>query len=104
MKRLALFLILTAFLFGISGGGSGPSHAKLQFRASPPAGSQAFICPPFDDVSGNWDSVDQPSLLPGSFALSLEPSWQSLIFLQHLSPITQKYFFWEGLGCGGLPS
>jgi hypothetical protein len=104
MKRLASFLILTAFFLGISGARIGRPDVKLEICASHQGYPQFCIYLPCDDSSGKSDGVEQPLTPPGNFVFLLEPSGNSFLPLNCPSPASPSYYGWLGLGCGGLPS
>jgi hypothetical protein len=104
MKRLVPLLILAAFLLGISGGGIGRNHVNLQICACPQSCPQFSNYFPFDDLSGKWDTADQPLSPLTHVVFFPEPSRKNLLPWNRLRPISSKYFCWQGLGCGGLPS
>jgi hypothetical protein len=104
MKRLVPFLILAAFILGISSGGVSRSHVKLKIRTYPQSCLQFSQYLPFDDVSGTWDTADQSLLLSGDLVSALRPSSNNLFYWNRPRPIFSNGLSWQGLGCGGLPS
>ncbi|MEJ2673063.1 MAG: hypothetical protein P8168_12865 [Deltaproteobacteria bacterium] len=104
MKRLVPFLILAAFILGISSGGVSRSHVTLKIRTYPQGCLQFSQYLPFDDVSGNWDTADQTLLLSGDLVSSLKPASNNLFTWNRPCPISSTDLSWQGLGCGGLPS
>jgi hypothetical protein len=105
MKRLAPFLILAAFFFGIAGGKGNHLPANLQVRASTPDDGPQLSLYLADEESSNKLDVDEQALTPPSKYVSfLEPSRKSYPPLSEFRPASSRHYYWLGLGCGGLPS
>jgi len=104
MKRLLPFLVLAAFLLGISGGGVGRSYATLKICTSHQSSPRLLVFLPCDDASGNWDAANQPFSLPGNLVDTPKPSYPDFLLEKWTGQISPKHYAWQGLGCGGLPS
>ncbi len=105
MKRLAPFLILAAFFFGIAGGMFNQLPADLQVRASTPDDGPQFSIYLTDDESSIKLEVDgQPLTPPYDQIAFLEPSRKSFPPFSQSPPSSPRHYWWLGQGCGGLPS
>ena len=104
MKRLIPFLILAAFLLGVSGNGVCRSYVTVKIRSchhSHPYLAQYLPC---EEGSGEWNAADQSASLPGSSIYTFKPSRHDLLPWECLVLTTGEHYTSPGLGCGGLPS
>jgi hypothetical protein len=104
MKRLLPFLILAAFLLGITGGKVSRLYVRLQIHACAPDCPQFSIYIPSGEPSKKLDVAEQPLTPPCDLVSFLELSRKSLPPWPAFSPALPKHYCWLGLGCGGLPS
>jgi hypothetical protein len=104
MKRLVPFLILAAFILGISGARVGRPHVKLKIRACIQSSPQSPIYLLSDDLSDQWDGSGKLSSSSSNFVFLNNPNWQNSPPCDVPRPTSPKHYSWLGLGCGGLPS
>jgi hypothetical protein len=104
MKRLVPFLILAAFILGISGVRVGRPHVKLKIRACTQSCPQSSIYLVSDDLSDQWDGSGELSSSSSNFVFFINPNWKNLPPGDLPTPTSPKHYSWLGLGCGGLPS
>jgi hypothetical protein len=104
MKRLVPFLVIVAFILGISGVRVSRPYVKLKIRACSQSCPQSSICLLNDDLSGQWDGSGELSSSSHNFSFSIKSNWQNLPPGDLPSPTSPKHYIWLGLGCGGLPS
>jgi hypothetical protein len=103
MKRLIPFLILAAFLLGVSGNGVGRSYVTVKIRSCHHSHPHLAKYLPCEEGSWEWDAADQSVFLPAS-TYTFKPSRHYLLPWECLVLTTGKHYTSPGLGCGGLPS
>jgi hypothetical protein len=104
MKRLIPLLILAAFFLGISGSGVGRSHVTLKIRTCPESLPQFSVYLPCEDVSSHWDAAELPLSLHGRIVYTPKPPRTDVLPGKRPDQTLPRYYAWQGLGCGGLPS
>jgi len=104
MKRLVPFLILAAFIVGISGVKVDRPHVRLKIRACIQSSPQLPVYVLSDDLSGQWDGSGKLTSSFSNFPLFINSNGQKLPPSDLPSPTSPKHYSWLGLGCGGLPS
>jgi hypothetical protein len=104
MKRLVPFLILAAFILGISGVRVERPPVNLKIRAFTQNCPQSPIYLVNDDLSNQWDGSGQLSSSSSNFVFFINSNWQNLPPGDLPTPTSPKHYSWLGLGCGGLPS
>ena len=104
MKRLVPFLILAAFILGISGVRVDHPPVNLKIRVCTQCCPQSPIYLVNDDLSNQWDGLGELSSSSSNFVFFINSNRQNFPPGDLPTPTSPKHYSWLGLGSGGLPS